>query len=52
MILVGILIIYLGYLSQQKSAIAQGSSAQDKKSQTAGGKSASKSGKKTVKGNN
>jgi len=52
MILVGILIIYLGYLSQQKSAIAQGNSAQDKKSHTAGGKSASKSGKKTVKGNN
>ncbi|KGJ93047.1 prolipoprotein diacylglyceryl transferase [Colwellia psychrerythraea] len=52
MILVGMLIIYLGYVSQQKSAIAQGRSAQDKKSHTAGGKSASKSGKKTVKGNN
>jgi phosphatidylglycerol:prolipoprotein diacylglycerol transferase len=52
MILAGMLIIYLGYLSQQKSAIAQGRSAQDKKPHTAGGKSATKSGKKTVKGNN
>ncbi|AAZ27800.1 prolipoprotein diacylglyceryl transferase [Colwellia psychrerythraea] len=43
MILAGILIIYLGYLSQQKSAIAQGD-----KALAAGGKS----GKKTVKGNN
>ena len=41
MILVGMLIIYLGYLSQQKSAIAQGRSAAD-----------NKSNKKTVKGNN
>ena len=43
MILAGILIIYLGYLSQQKSAIAQGDNAL-----ATGGKS----GKKTVKGNN
>ncbi len=43
MILAGILIIYLGYLSQQKSAIAQGD-----KAPATGGKSA----KKTVKGNN
>jgi phosphatidylglycerol:prolipoprotein diacylglycerol transferase len=48
MILAGILIIYLGYLSQQKSAIAQGRSAAGKKTHTAGGKSE----KKTVKGNN
>jgi phosphatidylglycerol:prolipoprotein diacylglycerol transferase len=41
MILVGMLIIYLGYLSQQKSAIAQGRSAAD-----------NKGNKKTVKGNN
>jgi phosphatidylglycerol:prolipoprotein diacylglycerol transferase len=41
MILAGILIIYLGYLSQQKSAIAQGRSAAD-----------NKGNKKTVKGNN
>ncbi|TWX67189.1 prolipoprotein diacylglyceryl transferase [Colwellia demingiae] len=48
MILAGILIIYLGYLSQQKSAIAQGSSAADKKKPAAGDK---KANKKSVKGN-
>lgn len=48
MILAGILIIYLGYLSQQKSAIAQGSSAADKKPPAAGDK---KANKKSVKGN-
>ncbi len=45
MILVGILIIYLGHLSQQKSAISQGSKTQNSDSQ---GK---KSNKKSVKGN-
>ncbi|HCM47148.1 MAG TPA: prolipoprotein diacylglyceryl transferase [Colwellia sp.] len=48
MILAGILIIYLGYLSQQKSAIAQVHSAQDKKPQLASNK---KANKKSVKGN-
>ncbi len=51
MILIGMLVIYLGYLSQQKSAISQGnntqnSSAEGKKPQS------NKEAKKTVKGNN
>jgi phosphatidylglycerol:prolipoprotein diacylglycerol transferase len=50
MILIGMLVIYLGYLSQQKSAISQGnntqnSSAEGKKPQS------NKEAKKTVKGN-
>ena len=53
MILAGMLIIYLGYLSQQKSAIAEGISAKSKKNpggkpSTAGDKNANK---KSVKGN-
>lgn len=48
MILAGLLIIYLGYLSQQKSAIAQGSSAPGDEPQAAGDK---KNNKKSVKGN-
>jgi phosphatidylglycerol:prolipoprotein diacylglycerol transferase len=47
MILVGILIIYLGHLSQQKSAIAQSQS----KVSASSKKSASSSQKKSVKGN-
>jgi len=46
MVLIGILIIYLGYLSQQKSAISQGKHAQRS---TAQGK---QTNKKSVKGNN
>ena len=54
MILAGIAIIYFGYLSQQKSAIAQGSKGKiggENKANEKNNKPKNSSSKKSVKGN-